>query len=82
MPLHWKFSGAAHNIGNLRYETTKEILAVFHNASTFDYHFIINLLAKEFDGQLEGLGENAKNVLLFQYQLAKNLIIVKQSHTN
>ena len=52
-----KFSGAAHSIRNLRYKTPNEIPIVFLNGSTYDYHFIINKLAKEFDGQLESLGE-------------------------
>ena len=34
-------------------QNTKEIPVVFHNGSTYDYHFIINKLAKEFYGQLE-----------------------------
>ena len=49
------FRGAAHRICNLRYKTSKEIPIVFHNGSTYDYHFIINKLAKEFDGQLKCL---------------------------
>ena len=48
-----KFKGAAHSICNLRYKTPKEIPIVFHNGSTYDYHFIINKLAKEFGAQLE-----------------------------
>ena len=36
-----KYKGAAHNICNLRYKTPKEIQIVFHNGSTYDYHFII-----------------------------------------
>ena len=47
-----KFRGAAHSICNLRYKTPKEIPIVFQDCSTCDYHFIINKLAKEFDGQL------------------------------
>ena len=39
-----KFRGAAHSICNLRYKT---IPIVFHNSSTYDYHFIINKLAKK-----------------------------------
>ena len=34
-----KYRGAAHNICNLRYKIPKEILLVFHNGSTYDYHF-------------------------------------------
>ena len=35
-----KYRGAAHNISNLSYKITKEIPLVFHNGSTYDYHFI------------------------------------------
>ena len=40
-----KYRGAAHDICNLRYKTSKEIPVVFHNGSTYDYHFIIKSLA-------------------------------------
>ena len=46
-----KFRGAAHSICNLRYKTPKEIPVVFHNGSTYDYHFIIKQLAIEFKGE-------------------------------
>ena len=36
-----KFRGAAHNISNLSYKVPKNISVVFHNGSTYDYHFII-----------------------------------------
>ena len=58
-----KFRGAAHIICNLRYKSPKEIPVVFHNGSTYDYHFIINNPAKEFDGQLKWLGENTKKYI-------------------
>ena len=48
-----KYRGAAHSIFNLRYKTPKEITVVFHNGSTYDYHFIMKELAKEFEGQFE-----------------------------
>ena len=60
-----KYRGAAHNTCNLVYKTPQEIPIVFHNGSTYDYHFIINQLAKEFDGQLKGLRENTEDILLF-----------------
>ena len=41
-----KFRGAAHSICNLRYKSPKEIPVIFHNGSTYDYHFIINKMAK------------------------------------
>ena len=32
----------------MRYKIPKEIPAVFHNGSAYDYHFIIKELTKEF----------------------------------
>ena len=60
-----EFRGAAHSICNLRYKTTNEIPEVFHNGSKYDYHFIINKLAKEFYGQLEFLGGNTEKYVTF-----------------
>ena len=55
-----KCRGAAHNICNLRYKIPKEIPVVFHNGSTYDYHFINKELVKEFEGNFECLGENTE----------------------
>ena len=46
-----KFRGAAHSECNLRHKVPKEIPVVFHNGSTYDYHFFIKQLAKEFEGE-------------------------------
>ena len=53
-----KYRGAAHGICNLRYNIPRETPVVFHNGSTYDYHFIIKKLAEEFEGEFECLGEN------------------------
>ena len=45
-PFTGKYKGAAHNICNLRYKIPKEIPVIFHNGSTYYYHFIIKKLAK------------------------------------
>ena len=45
-----KYRGAAHDVCNLRYKIAKEIPVVFHNGSTYDYHFIIKELAEKFKG--------------------------------
>ena len=58
-----KFRGSAHSICNLRYKTTKKFPVVFHNGSTYDYHFIINQL--EFDGQVKCLRENTGKYITF-----------------
>ena len=54
-------------------QTPKEIPVVFHNGFTYDYHFIINKLAKEFYGQLECLGENTEKYLAFSVPISKEL---------
>ena len=60
-----KYRDAAHNICNLRFKVTKEIPVVFHNGSTYDYHFIIKELAEEFEGEFECLGENTEKYITF-----------------
>ena len=55
-----KYRGAAHTICNLRYKVPKEIPVVLHSSSTYDYHFIIKEMAKEFEGNFECLGENTE----------------------
>ena len=64
-----KFRGAAHSECNLRYKAPKEIPVVFHNGSTYDYHFIIKKLVEEFEGEFECLGENAEKHITFSVPL-------------
>ena len=68
-----KYRGAAHNICNLRYKGPKEIPAVFHNGSTYDYHFIIKELVKEFEGNFECLGENTEKYITFSVPIKKKI---------
>ena len=66
-----KYRGAAHNICNLRYKIPKKIPIVFHNGSTYDYHFIIKELVKEFEGNFECLGENTEKDITFSVPIKK-----------
>ena len=68
-----KCRGAAHNICNSRYKIPKEIPIVFHNGSTYDYHFIIKELVKEFDGNFECLGENTEKYITFSVPTKKEI---------
>ena len=68
-----KYRGAAHNICNLRYKVPKEIPIVFHNGSTYDYHFIIKELVKEFEGNFECLGENTEKYITFSVPIKKKI---------
>ena len=66
---HYTGKYRVHNICNLRYKIPKEIPIVFHNGSTYDYHFIIKELVKEFEGNFECLGENAEKYITFSASL-------------
>ena len=76
------YTGAAHDIDNIRYKTPNKVSVVFHNRSTYDYHFIIKELAKEFKGQFECLGENTEKFNTFSVPIKKNLIMLRQLHTS
>ena len=64
---------AAHNICNLRYKVQKEIPVVLHNGSAYDYHLTIKALAEEFKGNIDCLGENTENYLIFSVPLKKEI---------
>ena len=68
-----KYRGAAHNICNFRYKIPKEIPIVLHNGSTYDYHFIIKELVKEFKGNFECLGENTEKYITFSVPIKKKI---------
>ena len=68
-----QYRSAAHNICNLRYIVPKEIPVVFHNGSTYDYHFIIKELVKQFEGNFDCLGENTEKYITFLVPLKKKI---------
>ena len=66
-----KYRGADHNICNLRYKIPKDIPIIFHNGSTYDYHFIIRELVKKIEGNFECLGENTEKYITFSVPIKK-----------
>ena len=68
-----KYRGAAHNTCNLRYKIPKNIPVIFHNGSTYDYHFIIKELACEFEGNFECLGESTEKYITFSVLIKKKI---------
>ena len=66
-----KYRGAAHSICNLRYKIPKVIPIVFHNWSTYDYHFIIKQLARKFKGNFECLVKNTEKYITFSAPIIK-----------
>ena len=55
----------------MRYKIPKEIPVIFHNGSTYDYHFIIKQLAREFKGNFECLGKNMEKYITFSAPIKK-----------
>ena len=68
-----KYKGAVHNTCNLRYKIPKNTPVIFHNGSTYDYHFIIKELASEFEGNFECLGENTEKYITFSVPIKKRI---------
>ena len=68
-----KYRGVAHNVCNLGYKVLKEIPVVLHNGSTYDYHFIIKELVKEFEGNFDCLDENTEQYITFSVPLKKKI---------
>ena len=60
-----KYRGPAHKKCFNNNHDEIEILVVFHNGSTYDYHFIINELAKNVDGII-CTGENSEEYISFK----------------
>ena len=50
-----KYKGAAHKICNLRYKKLKKIPLAFHNASKYNYHFIIKELPENSKANLNAV---------------------------
>ena len=65
-----RFRRPAHSICNLRYKIPDNIPIIIHNAS-YDTHFTINQLPKEFKGGLDCIGENAEKYITFSVPTKK-----------
>ena len=68
-----KFRGTVYSKCSLKNKTQREIPVVIHSGSTYDYHFIIKQLAKEFNGEIKCLGENTEKYITFSVPLKKVL---------
>ena len=68
-----KYCGAADSICNLQYKISKVIPVVFHNGSTYDYHFTIKQLAREFKAYFHCLGENTEKYINLSVPVEKVL---------
>ena len=64
-----EYRGAAHSICNLKYSVPKKVPIVFHNVSSYDYHFIMKELGEEFKKQFTCLGEYTEKYITPIYDL-------------
>ena len=46
---------------------------MFHNGSTYDYHFIIKELAEEFEGEFACFGEYTEKYITFSVPIKKEI---------
>ena len=67
-----KYRGSAHSICNLKYNIPKETAVVFHNASNYDYHFIMKELAKESEQTFDCLNESKGKCKTFAVSITKS----------
>ena len=66
-----KYRGVAHSKCNLRYKVPMVFEVVFHNGSSYDNHFVIKQLAKDFNGYFGCIGENTEKYISFSISVFK-----------
>ena len=71
-----KYRGVSNSIHNLRFNVPNEILAVVHNRSNYDYHFIIKELANKSEGQFECLVEKTEKYKKSSVAIEKEIVKV------
>ena len=71
---HYTGKYRGNDFCNLGYKIPKEVTVVFHNGSTYDYHFIIKELIDKFEGEFECLGENTEKHITFSVRIKKETI--------
>ena len=68
-----KYRGAAHSLCNLRYGTQVDIPVVIHNGSNYDFHLLINELAKEFRSEINCIGGNTEKYISSSIPIKKEI---------
>ena len=68
-----EYRGVIHSIYNLKYSAPKNIPIALHNMSNYDYHFIINKLAEEFEKQFTYLRENTEKSITVMIPIEKEV---------
>ena len=71
-----KIKGAAHSICKLNHKVPQQVPVKSQNGSKYDHHFIIKKIVEEFKDKFECLEKIEKNILPFQYQLKKKVVMI------
>ena len=56
---------------NVQHKVPKNISVAFHNGSSYDNHFVIKQLAKDFNGYFNCIGENTEKYISFSVTVLK-----------
>ena len=56
---------------NVQHKVPKNIPVAFHNGSSYDNHFVIKQLAKDFNGYFNCIGENTEKYISFSVTVLK-----------
>ena len=75
--LSGKFSGAAHEICNLKYKVPKFFPVVFHNLSGLDSHLFIKTLGNS-EGDISCISNNEENYISFTKQVIVDKFVNKE----
>ena len=65
------YRGAAHSKPVYSYTSGIHIPVVFHNGSSYDNHFVIRQLVKDFKGYFNCVGENTEKYISFSVSIFK-----------
>ena len=68
-----RFRDAAHSIYNLRYSSQKDIPALVHNGTNYDFNIIINELGKEIRSELNCIPLNGEKFMSFSIPIKKKI---------
>ena len=68
-----KYRGAAQSIYNLKYGMPIELPLVFQYGLNYGYHFIIKDQAREFEWELNFLGEHTKKYKIYTVPITKGM---------
>ena len=68
------YRGAAHSLCSFRYSTQRDIPALIHNGSNYDFHLIIKELAEEFKNEMHCIPADKENYKAFSIPIINKTV--------